>query len=113
MSRLARGDLTIMPDDESYSFWVANGGIRGNVDPASLEIPSSLAAAIDEWEQAYEATYVPDDPASSGFADTGREKAFNVRGRELAAMTASVLGPGWSVHYYDTLERQLVPVSSS
>jgi len=105
------GDLKIMPEYECYSFWVANGGILDNVDPASLEIPADLAAEIDAWEQAYEATYVPDNPASSGFSDEESEKAFNSRGRDLATRTAEALGSGWLVQYYDTLAHELVPVA--
>lgn len=111
MSRPVTGDLKIMADYECYSFWVANGGIRDNVDPASLEIPADLAADIDAWEQVYEATYVPDDPASSGFPDEASEKTFNARGRSLAASTAEALGSGWSVQYYDTLTHELEQVA--
>jgi hypothetical protein len=113
MTRPAISDLKIKPEYACYSFWVANDGIRDNVDPASLGIPSSLVVAIDEWELVYEATYVREDPASSGFADEEQESAFNFRGRELATMTANALGPGWSVHYYDFSERQLVPIPYS
>ena len=110
MSAPATGDLKIMPEYECYSFWVAHAGLRDNVDPASLGLPAELAAAIDAWEQEYEATYTPDDPASSGFPDEESERAFNALGRRLAAQTASALGSGWSVQYYDTLTHELVPV---
>lgn len=111
MSAPDTGDLKIMAEYECYSFWVARGGIRDNTDPASLGLPQELAAEIDAWEQAYEATYVPDDPASSGFRDEAAEKAFNAQGLRLAARTASVLGPGWTVEYYDTLAKETVAVS--
>jgi hypothetical protein len=102
------GDLTIMPDYECFSFWVANGGLRDNVDPATLGIPPELAAEIDAWEQAYEATYVSDDPASCGFPDEKSERAFTVAGLKIAERVADALGPGWSVKYYDCLTRKVI-----
>lgn len=111
MRRPGTGDLKIMPEYECYSFWVEKAGFRDNVDPASLGVPKELAAEIDAWERVYEATYVPDDPASSGFADEAAEAAFNGYGLRLAARTADALGPGWTVTYYDTLAKELVAVS--
>lgn len=111
MRRPGTGDLKIMAEYECYSFWVEKSGFRDNVDPASLGVPKALAAEIDAWEQAYEATYAPDDPASSGFGNDAVEAAFNALGLRLAAKTAAVLGPGWTVTYYDTLAKELVAVS--
>src|SRR6185312_10554607 len=111
MRRSGTGDLKIMAEYECYSFWVEKAGFRDNVDPASLGVPKGLAAEIDAWERAYEATYAPDDPANSGFANDAVEAAFNALGLRLAARTADVLGAGWTVTYYDTLARELVAVS--
>jgi hypothetical protein len=99
-----------MAEYECHSFWVADGGTRDNVEPASLGLPQDLASEIDSWEETYEATYVPEDPAASGFPNQDAERAFNVQGRKLATRTAGVLGHGWTVQYYDTLAKELVPV---
>ena len=105
-------ELTIMADYECYSFWVATskGGVRQNVDPASLGLPADLAAEIGAWEDVYEATYARDDPASSGFPDEGAEKAFNMRGLELAHQVTAALGPDWTVRYFDTAAAKAVSV---
>ena len=80
---------------------------------ASLGLSAQLDAAIKDWDLEYRATYVREDPISSGFPDEAGEQAFNARGRDLAALTASALGPGWSVQYYDTLEEKAVVISPS
>lgn len=97
------GDLKIAPEYDCHSFWVLCDGIHETEDPACFGLSPDLVAAIAEWEAGYAATYVHDDPASSGFADAEQEKAFDARGLELAVMTANELGPGWAVRYGDTL----------
>jgi hypothetical protein len=106
------GELKIMPEYECYSFWVADGGLRENVDPASLGISPDLAAAIDAWEREYETTYRPEDPARSGFQDPRTEEEFNVRGRTLAAAVKRELGSTWTVSYYDTLKTEEIQVEA-
>ena len=97
-----RHELWIMPEYECYSFWATDGttsGIHDNVAAESLGLSAPLVADIAAWENAYESTYVPSDPASSGFRSAAAEEAFRLAGRVLADRVAAELGSGWSVVY--------------
>lgn len=98
--------LKIMPEYECFSFWLGKNGLLENVDPSSLGISAPLASDIDAWENEYEATYVPDDPARSGFPSPDVEEIFNQRGLALAARVKRELGALWTVVYRDTLTGQ-------
>lgn len=97
-----RHELWIMPEYECYSFWATDGttsGIHDNVSAESLGLSAPLVASIAAWEDAYESTYVPSDPASSGFRSAAAEEAFRLAGHVLADRVAAELGSGWSVVY--------------
>ena len=97
-----RQELWIMPEYDCYAFWATDGttsGIHDNISADALGLSPALAAAAEEWESAYAATYAEMDPASSGFADAAAEAAFREAGRSLAERVAAELGSGWDVVY--------------
>lgn len=97
-----RHELWIMPEYQCHSFWATDGttsGIHDNVSAESLGLSPALVADVTAWQDAYEATYVPDDPASSGFSSPATEEAFRQAGRAIADRVAAELGSGWSVVY--------------
>jgi hypothetical protein len=97
-----RHELWIMPEYECHSFWATDGttsGIHDNVSAESLGLSAALVTDIAAWENAYESTYVPADPASSGFRSAAAEEAFRVAGQVLAERVTAELGSGWSVVY--------------
>lgn len=106
------GKLRIMPEYECYSFWVFDGTIHENTDPAETGISEDLASAIEAWEEEYEDTYVPDDPASSGFESDEAKAEFNETGRALARRVAAELGSGWEVDYFDVVAQKDERVSA-
>lgn len=100
--RPGRRELWIMPEYECYAFWATDGttsGVHDNVSAESLGLSPALVTAMTEWESAYAATYVPADPAASGFPDDAGEEAFRVAGKSLAERVAGELGSGWDVVY--------------
>lgn len=105
-----RRELWIMPEYRCRAFWATDGttsGVHDNIaaDADVLGLSPALVAAVQEWEASYEATYVPDDPMSSGFPDAGAEASFRETGRQLAERVAAELGSGWDVVYrYGTAE---------
>lgn len=97
-----RRELWIMPEYGCNAFWATDGttsGVHDNVSAVALGLSPALIAAVAEWEAAYEATFAPQDPASSGFADAAAEEAFRATGRALAERVAAELGSGWDVVY--------------
>ena len=82
---------------------------RDNVPPPSLRdfgvSDDGLIAAIQEWDQEYQAVYRPDDPASSGFDDEGRTAAWLARGLELARELGRQLPARISLTYHQLGQR--------
>lgn len=54
-------------------------------------VPAGLVAAIDAWDDEFQAVYDPDDPADSGFPDEAATVAWHERGERLAEQLAEVL----------------------
>ncbi|MFC6093680.1 hypothetical protein ACFP3R_30790 [Saccharothrix lopnurensis] len=50
-----------------------------------------LAAAIDGWDEEFQAVYDRSDPASSGFPDEATTAAWHERGERLPSRLASAL----------------------
>lgn len=97
-----RRELWIMPEYGCDAFWATDGtisGVHDNISAVALGLSPALIAAVRDWESAYEATYVPWDPAASGFADAAAQEAFRVAGLALAERVAGELGSGWDVVY--------------
>lgn len=97
-----RRELWIMPEYGCDAFWATDGttsGVHDNISAVALGLSPALITAVQDWERAYEATFVARDPAASGFADAAAEEAFRAAGRALADRVAGELGSGWDVVY--------------
>ncbi|HLU68620.1 MAG TPA: hypothetical protein VKZ63_20205 [Kofleriaceae bacterium] len=96
--------LRLMTDYECHAIWeILPDGVR-NLSPRDLPISPGLAARIEEWQRAYDATMVADDPAASGFASAEEERAFEATGRELWRALQGELGPSHEVSYFSQTE---------
>ncbi len=73
------------------------GDALRNVDPWSLDIPSSLAASLATWGDEYAATLSREDPAFSGFANEAMARAWVLTGALLATRLRDA---GISVEYF-------------
>jgi hypothetical protein len=92
-----------MAEYECHPLWIGPPDDVDNVPADSLGISQELASAIDEWAEAYEATYRPDDPISSGFADDALKRAFAEAGASLAGRLQGELGEAYNVAYFNVL----------
>ena len=92
--------IRVMPDYHSYPTW-RPGADEYNVDPEGLPISEDLAGELNAWGDDYDATLVPDDPASSGFPDAAAEDTFAERGAGLARRLAAELAGRYRVEYHD------------
>ncbi|MBP2338811.1 hypothetical protein JOF41_004989 [Saccharothrix coeruleofusca] len=67
--------VRLAPEWGTYPLWVRKGDapIPANYSAERLAsdfgVPTDLVAAIDAWDDEFQAVYDPDDPASSGFPD--------------------------------------------
>ena len=85
-----------MADYECHPLWRAVA-VPTNVDPASLDIPSDLAAALTAWGDEFTATLNRSDPAASGFPDEPTARRWLREGSDLAAWLRT---QGISVDYF-------------
>lgn len=69
---------------ECHPIWVFCGDVYKNTPPSDLPVSPKLAGRIAAWNSTYQATYRPEDPASSGFLSTDAELQFESEGRALA-----------------------------
>lgn len=96
--------ITLMAEWREDPLWVSRDG--GVADPYDVDeisevvlVEDALLRDIAAWNDDYQATYRPDDPASSGFADETDRQAFLARGRDLAQRLRQVLDPAITVEY--------------
>lgn len=54
-------------------------------------VPADLVAAIEAWDDEFQAVYDPDDPMDSGFPDEATTAAWHERGERLAERLAAAL----------------------
>jgi len=54
-------------------------------------VSADLVAAIDAWDDEFQAVYDPDDPMGSGFPDEATTTAWHERGERLAERLAATL----------------------
>lgn len=90
--------LRISNEYECYPTWEDDDGLE-NIDPRKLEIPTELASRIDEWDDRFQATYVPDDPASSGFVNEETKRTFIEDGKRLFHELANAVSGKYKVEY--------------
>lgn len=90
--------LRLSNEYECYPTWIDEDGLE-NIDPAALEIPADLAARIDAWDERYQATYNPEDPASSGFSDVAEAAAFMKEGKGLCRELEDAVAGVYVVEY--------------
>lgn len=95
--------LRLMAEYECHPVWLGPPEDVENVPADVLGISQGLAASIDDWAETYEATYRPDDPISSGFADEDSKRDFAEKGASLAARLQEELGQGYRVTYFNVL----------
>lgn len=89
--------IKLMPDYHCYPLWEQSDNAVGNIDPASLPIPSTLAEELLAWAREFDATLHLDDPLRSGFTDPTQEAAFKKRGEILQQQLAQALGANYLV----------------
>jgi hypothetical protein len=89
--------VRLAPEWSTDPLWVRKEGdpIPANYSVERLAsdfgVPADLVAAIDAWDDEFQAVYNPDDPADSGFPDEATTTAWHERGERLAKRLATVL----------------------
>ncbi|WP_309111656.1 hypothetical protein [Saccharothrix sp.] len=89
--------VRLAPEWGTDPLWVRREGdpIPGNCSADRLGrefgVSARLVAAIDAWDDEFQAVYDPDDPADSGFPDEAATLAWHERGERLAERLAKVL----------------------
>ena len=90
--------VRLAPEWVTDCLWVlrADDVIRENCAPellaADYGVPADLIAAVEAWDDEFQAVFVSDDPMSSGFPDEPTTLAWRARGESLAARLATALG---------------------
>ena len=85
----------IAPEGECYPVWVFTTGdpIPDNCSPerlvAEFGLPADLVAAIDAWDDEFQAVYDREDPKNSGFPDEATTAVWLEHGEGLAGRLAS------------------------
>ena len=83
--------------------WTPDDPIPANVDPSDLVggsgVSPALCADIAAWDDEFQVTFLPDDPAESGFADEAAAQRWDQRGQALAGRLARELGPEVAVEF--------------
>lgn len=102
--------VTLMAEYECHPPWLDAPSEIDNVPVASLDISDELTMAINEWASSYEATYCPNDPLASEFADGESERAFVEVGYRPAHELQVELGDKFCVTYFDHSTSMKVPV---
>ncbi len=77
-----------------HPLWIVETDGLDNVRPKELGLSEELCRAIERWDEAYQRTFVPDDPVSSDFATAAEERAFEEEGVLLRARLQEELGDG-------------------
>ena len=85
--------VRLAPEWITDCLWVLRTGddIPQNTAPSDLADPD-LAAAIEAWDDEFQAVFDHDDPMSSGFPDEATATAWRDRGEHLAQRLATALG---------------------
>jgi len=72
-----------------YGCWPTWDDVTGdNIDPADLRLPDDLFIRLQRWDDAWQATFKPDDPASSGFGSQEADQRWRQEGEAIAGMLA-------------------------
>jgi len=92
-------------DYHCYPTWRRRGdGVRENVAPGSLALPSQLVVELIRWAEVFDRTLDSADPMSSGFATVSEHGLFVRWGYSLGqAMAVSLRS---EVQYFDDLAQQ-------
>ncbi|WP_259782062.1 hypothetical protein [Aestuariispira ectoiniformans] len=88
-----------MSEYNSYPLWEAKEDGLSNFAAYELNIPFPLAQKIEDWGDQFEATFVPDDPASSGFENANDRERFIEAGKSLLQELEMALGEGYELEY--------------
>ncbi|WP_110517420.1 hypothetical protein [Herpetosiphon llansteffanensis] len=91
--------LRLAPDYWCYPVWWNDGIQFGDIDPNELPLSPALIADLMAWSDAFDAIYVDDDPASSGFASRAAEQQFAEQGLALAQRLQAELGAEYQIEY--------------
>lgn len=74
--------LRLAPEYGCWPTWDEETGY--NVDPANLGLSDTLLARLQQWDDAWQATFEPDNPEASRFADNEAAKRWLDEGRAIA-----------------------------
>lgn len=89
--------IRVAPEWECFPIWVRTEEkvIADNCSAeelvAEFGAPVDLAAAIDAWDDEFQAVYNSSDPKSSGFPDEATTAAWHERGERLTERLAAAL----------------------
>jgi hypothetical protein len=89
--------VRIAPEWVCHPLWITseNDPISDNCSPERAVtvygMPPDLVAAIDSWDNEFQAVYDPNDPMSSGFPDESTTAEWHERGERLAEQLAAAL----------------------
>ena len=75
--------LRLAPEYGCWPTWDDETGY--NIDPADLGLSEGLLARLQQWDDAWQATFKPDDPHTSWFADDAAAQHWREEGRVIAA----------------------------
>lgn len=82
-----RTEVRLAPEWGTGPLWV-DGEYRELDD---FGLPADLVAAIEQWDDEFQAIYDTSDPLSSAFPDENTRRRWLRRGRELARRIAPVV----------------------
>ena len=91
--------IIIRSEYECYPLWEAKSDGLKNFSAHDLDIPNDLAQRIEDWGDKFEATYVSDDPASSGFKNNQDKHSFIEEGKSLSQQLRNAMKEDASIEY--------------
>ena len=91
--------IIIMSEYGGFPLWESKKDGLTNFSAYNLPIPNDLAKKIEDWGDQFEATYVVNNPSSSGFQDDEDQNKFINEGQSLFYELKEVLGISFELEY--------------
>lgn len=98
--------VKVAPEWGTDPLWVSTTEepSRTNFAPECLaeefDVPEDIGRELRQWDEKFQAVYLPWDPAASGFSDEETTRRWHDHGLELARRLANILGPEVRVDYH-------------
>ena len=90
----------MMSEYGAYPLWIVETNGLRNVEAHTVDVPSSLAVEIEALGDSFEATFVADDPALSGFRNDAERERFMDNGMRLFDNLKAALAGLYLVEYH-------------